>query len=187
MFEMDKIIVDAGILSVVQIENVDDAVPLAQALVSGGIRTAEITFRNPEKIKEIANVISCIKQNVPELIVGGASVTSPDIAKIAVDSGAEFIISAGFKASTVEYCVKNNIPVYPGIATPSEIEVALDYNLSILKFFLVELFDELTQFHEQDLIFLPIFFEQSNLLVQSNYHLLKQHFCKQNIFPYCFD
>ena len=140
MFEMDKIIVDAGILSVVQIENVDDAVPLAQALVSGGIRTAEITFRNPEKIKEIANVISCIKQNVPELIVGGASVTSPDIAKIAVDSGAEFIISAGFKASTVEYCVKNNIPVYPGIATPSEIEVALDYNLSILKFFPAEVF-----------------------------------------------
>ena len=60
MFEMDKIIVDAGILSVVQIENVEDAIPLAQALVSGGIRTAEITFRNPEKIKEIANVISCI-------------------------------------------------------------------------------------------------------------------------------
>ena len=86
MFEMDKIIVDAGILSVVQIENVEDAIPLAQALVSGGIRTAEITFRNPEKIKEIANVISCIKQNVPDLIVGGASVTSPDIAKIAVDS-----------------------------------------------------------------------------------------------------
>lgn len=140
MFEMDKKIIDSGILAVIQLENIEDSVPLAQALVEGGISTAEITFRNPEKIADIAKIISNVRKNVPQLFIGGATVTSPEIAKVAVDSGAQFIISAGFKSSTVEYCINNKVPVYPGIATPSEIEVALDYNLSILKFFPAEVF-----------------------------------------------
>ena len=64
MFEMDKKIIDSGILAVIQLENIEDSVPLAEALVEGGISTAEITFRNPEKIADIAKIISNIRKNV---------------------------------------------------------------------------------------------------------------------------
>lgn len=123
-----------GIIPVVKIENIEDALPLGKALIDGGLPIAEITFRT----KAAEAVIKILSKELPELIVGAGTVLSIDQAKKAVQAGAKFIVSPGFSDDVVKYCVDNNIPITPGICTPSDIERALKYDLSILKFFPAE-------------------------------------------------
>ncbi len=122
------------IVPVITIDDPDDAVPLARALAAGGLACAEITFRTPRA----AEALRRITAEAPELFVGAGTVLNPDQAKRAIDAGAQFIVAPGFGPHMVDYCIERGIPVYPGIATPTEVEAALEKGLKTVKFFPAE-------------------------------------------------
>ena len=126
-----KKIGELKLLPVIKIENLETAVPLADALCDGGLPAAEITFRTacaPE-------AIAAVKNAFPEMLVGAGTVLSVEQVKAALSSGAEFIVSPGFNPEVVRYCAVNGIPIVPGCITPTEIEMALSYGLEVVKFF----------------------------------------------------
>ena len=120
-----------GLVPVVVIEDANDAVPTAKALLAGGIDTMEITFRTAAA----KDAIKAVADQVPEMLVGAGTVLNLEQCKTALEAGAKFIVSPGFDAETVEYCVKNEIPVLPGCVTPTEIMAALKCGLKLVKFF----------------------------------------------------
>lgn len=122
---------ETGIVPVVVLNNVDDAVPLADALIKGGIDFMEITFRT----ECAAECISVISKEVPDMIVGAGTVLNVEQAKLAVDSGAKFIVSPGLDEATVKWAIENDIPVIPGAVTPTEIMKAISLGLKVVKFF----------------------------------------------------
>jgi 2-dehydro-3-deoxyphosphogluconate aldolase/(4S)-4-hydroxy-2-oxoglutarate aldolase len=122
------------VVPVIVIDDPDDAVPLAHALTDGGLACAEITFRTPRA----AEALRRITAEVPELFAGAGTVLTADQAAAARDAGAQFIVAPGFGPRTVDYCLAQGIPVYPGVATPTDIEAALERGLTTLKFFPAE-------------------------------------------------
>ena len=123
-----------GIVPVVVLNKVADAVPLADALIKGGLPCAEVTFRTDaaeESIREIA-------KKFPEMFVGAGTVLTTEQVDRAIGAGAKFIVSPGFNPKVVEYCIKNNYPICPGIMTPTELEMALGFGLDVVKFFPAE-------------------------------------------------
>lgn len=122
---------ETGIVPVVVLNNVEDAVPLADALLKGGIDFMEITFRT----ECAAECISVISKEVPDMIVGAGTVLNVEQAKLAVDSGAKFIVSPGLDEATVKWAIENDIPVIPGAVTPTEIMKAISLGLKVVKFF----------------------------------------------------
>ena len=122
---------ETGIVPVVVLNNVEDAVPLADALIKGGIDFMEITFRT----ECAAECISVISKEVPDMIVGAGTVLNVEQAKLAVDSGAKFIVSPGLDEATVKWAIENDIPVIPGAVTPTEIMKAISLGLKVVKFF----------------------------------------------------
>lgn len=120
-----------GIIPVIKLKRVQDALPLAKALIAGNLPAAEVTFR----AKDAELVIQYMTRNFPEMIVGAGTVLTLDQVKLAVDSGAAFIVSPGYDEEIVTYCVTNNIPVFPGCITPTEIQCALKHQLKVIKFF----------------------------------------------------
>ena len=125
---------DSGIVPVVKIDDADKAVPLAKAMIDGGINSAEITFRTAAAEEAIGKVTAAF----PKMVVGAGTVINPQLAEKAVAAGAKFIVSAGFNRDTVAWCLSHNIPVVPGVCTPSEIEMGLSMGLNVLKFFPAE-------------------------------------------------
>ncbi len=123
-----------GIIPVIVIEDAENAIPLAEALIEGGLPVAEVTFRT----SSAAQSIKLIAKEFPQMLVGAGTALSVEQVKKAVDSGAKYIISPGINPKVVEYCVTNEITITPGIATPSEIEMALDFNLEVVKYFPAE-------------------------------------------------
>ena len=123
-----------GLVPVVKIDRAEDAVDLGRALLAGGLPCAEITFRT-EAAEEAIRQISA---SVPDIILGAGTVLSVDQADRAVSAGAQFIVSPGFNQKVVDWCLDKEIPLTPGVATPTEIDMALDKGLSILKFFPAE-------------------------------------------------
>jgi len=123
-----------GVVPVVKIERAEDAVELGRALLAGGLPCAEITFRTAAAEEAILRISS----NLPEIIVGAGTVLSVDQADRAVSAGARFIVSPGFNPKVVDWCLEHEVPVIPGVATPTEIEMALEKGLEILKFFPAE-------------------------------------------------
>jgi 2-dehydro-3-deoxyphosphogluconate aldolase / (4S)-4-hydroxy-2-oxoglutarate aldolase len=136
MNEILQKIGNLGIVPVVKIDNAADAVSLGKALIDGGLPLAEITFRTAAAAEAISN----ISKAYPEMLVGAGTVLTVDQAKKAVDSGSKFIVSPGFNPTVVDYCVQNNIPITPGCSNPSDIEMALGFNLDVVKFFPAEAF-----------------------------------------------
>lgn len=124
------------IVPVIKIKNIECVFPLAEALCSGGLPVAEITFRTDAAEESIRKMVN----SFPEMLVGAGSLTSVEQAKKAVDAGAEFLVSAGFNRKVTEYAVDHNIPIFPGVCTPTEIMFLLEYNLSVAKFFPAEQF-----------------------------------------------
>ena len=121
----------AGVVPVVVLEEVKDAVPTANAMVAGGIDVMEITFRTaaaPEAIKAVA-------ENCPDMLVGAGTVLNLEQCKLAVQMGAKFIVSPGFDAQVVSWCIENGIAVTPGCVTPTEITAAVNMGLKVVKFF----------------------------------------------------
>ena len=123
-----------GIVPVIKIENVEDAIPLAKALIKGGLPIAEITFRTDAAEQAIINITS----ELPEILVGAGTVLNVEQAKKAVERGAEFIVTPGFNPDVVKYCTENEILITPGCSTPTEIEMAMGFGLEVLKFFPAE-------------------------------------------------
>ena len=134
MTEMMKKLGKLGIVPVVVLNSADDALPLAEALVKGGLPCAEVTFRTAaaeESIRKMAKAF-------PEMIIGAGTVLTCEQADRAIDAGAKFIVSPGFNPKVTEYVLKKGVPMTPGICTPTEIEAALQFDLDVLKFFPAE-------------------------------------------------
>lgn len=134
MNEIVKKIQEIGIIPVVVMNDVKDALPLGKALVEGGLPCAEVTFRTDaaeESIRQMAEAY-------PDLLVGAGTVLTTEQVDRAVNAGAKFIVSPGLNPKTVKYCQEKGVPVLPGVVTPSEIEQALELGLDVVKFFPAE-------------------------------------------------
>ena len=129
-----------GVVPVVVLENAEDAVETARAMVAGGIDTMEITFRTSAAAESIRRVA----EEVPEMLVGAGTVVTLDQCKQAVASGAKFIVSPGYDEEVVSWCCENGIPVTPGCVTPTEIMMALKHNIRVIKFFPANVYGGLT-------------------------------------------
>ena len=123
-----------GIVPVIQIGDASLAQPLAEALISGGVPCAEITFRT----EQAADAIRRIAGAYPEVLVGAGTVLTPEQADRALDAGARFAVSPGLNARVVEHCLNIGLPIAPGCATPSDVERALELGLDCVKFFPAE-------------------------------------------------
>ena len=123
-----------GVVPVVVMEDAKDAVPLATALVEGGLPCAEVTFRT-EAAEESIRLMT---EQFPEMLVGAGTVLTVEQVDAAVRAGAKFIVSPGFDAEIVDYCLKNEIPVFPGCISPSEVAQAVKRGLKVVKFFPAE-------------------------------------------------
>ncbi len=123
-----------GIVPVIVIDDATDAVPLARALTDGGLPCAEVTFRTAAARESIA----AISKAMPEMLVGAGTVLTTEQAQAAVESGAKFIVAPGLNPKVVEYCLARSIPVTPGVATPSDVETAIELGLTVVKFFPAE-------------------------------------------------
>ena len=134
--DMNEKIAACGVVPVVVLEEAKDAKPLAEALVEGGLPVAEVTFRTAAAEESIR----IMAEAYPEMLVGAGTVLSVEQAQRAVNAGAKFIVSPGFDEEVVDWCLANNIPVYPGIITPSEATKAVKRGLKIVKFFPAEQF-----------------------------------------------
>ncbi|MBP5358394.1 MAG: bifunctional 4-hydroxy-2-oxoglutarate aldolase/2-dehydro-3-deoxy-phosphogluconate aldolase [Treponema sp.] len=134
MNETLKKIGDTGIIPVVVLNRVEDAEPLAESLIKGGLPCAEVTFRTDAAEESIR----AIAKKFPDMFVGAGTVLTVEQADRAVDAGACFIVSPGLNPKVVEHCLKKNYPITPGIMTPSELEIALGFGLDVVKFFPAE-------------------------------------------------
>ncbi len=125
---------EAKIIPVIKLDCVEEAVPLAKALLKGGIPVAEVTFRT----KAAAQGIAAIRCELPQMLVGAGTVINAEYARQAVKAGAQFVVAPGFNVQVVDYVVAQGITMIPGVATPTEIEQALCKDLEVLKFFPAE-------------------------------------------------
>lgn len=123
-----------GIVPVIAIEDANDAVPLAKALCEGGLPCAEVTFRTAAA-KE---AIRAMAEAYPDMMVGAGTVLTTAQVDEAVEAGARFIVSPGLNPKVVAYCVEKGIPVTPGCSSPSDVEIAMELGLDVVKFFPAE-------------------------------------------------
>ena len=131
---MNNLIAQYGVVPVVVLEDEKDALPLAEALIKGGLPVAEVTFRTAAA----EGSIKAMCEAYPEMLVGAGTVLSVEQVDRALKAGARFIVTPGFDEEVVDYCLGNNIPVYPGTVTPSEVTKAVKRGLNICKFFPAE-------------------------------------------------
>ncbi|RKV31628.1 bifunctional 4-hydroxy-2-oxoglutarate aldolase/2-dehydro-3-deoxy-phosphogluconate aldolase [Helicobacter pylori] len=122
------------IVPVVVIENIKDAVPLAQSLIEGGIPIIEVTLRSSCALE----AIELIAKNVPKMRVGAGTILNPTQLEQAQNRGAEFLISPGLTPSLLEHAKKKNMPLIPGVSSSSEVMQALELGYNALKFFPAE-------------------------------------------------
>lgn len=123
-----------GVIPVIALEDAKDAAPLGRALVAGGLPCAEITFRTAAAVDAIRAMCAAC----PEMIVGAGTVLTVEQAQAAIEAGSKFIVTPGFDAAVVDYCLANGMPVVPGVMTPTEINMALSKGITLVKFFPAE-------------------------------------------------
>ena len=124
----------APVLPVVVVESLDQAVPVARALVAGGLAAIELTLRTPIAL----DAIEAIASEVPEIRVGAGTIVTPDQARLAADAGASFLVSPGATPSLLAAMRDTGLPFLPGTATVSEVLAALEAGCTELKFFPAE-------------------------------------------------
>ena len=118
-----------GIVPVIALDHVEDAAPLAKALCDGGLPCAEVTFRTAAAEESIR----IMAEQFPEMLVGAGTVLTTEQVDRAVNAGAKFIVSPGLNPKVVKYCVEKGIPVTPGCSNPSDVEVAIELGLDVVK------------------------------------------------------
>lgn len=127
-------IYEIGIVPVIAIDDAEKAVPLAKALVRGGLPAAEVTFRTAAAEEAIRR----IRAEVPEMLVGAGTVLTKEQADRAIEAGVSFIVSPGFNPEITKYVIDKGMLMIPGTATPGEMEQAMAMGLSVVKFFPAE-------------------------------------------------
>ena len=123
-----------GVVPVVVLEDAEQAVPTAKALLKGGINAMEITFRTSAAKASIEKVA----KEVPGMIVGAGTVVNVQQVHDAVEAGAKFLVSPGSDAEVIAEAIKLGVPITPGVVTPSEIMIGLKLGLKVFKFFPAE-------------------------------------------------
>lgn len=119
------------IVPVVVLKDAKNAVDLAKALIAGGLPVAEVTFRTEAAEEAIRTIV----KELPDMLVGAGTITTAEQAKRALDAGARFLVTPGFSRSVTEFAVKQSCPIFPGVCTPTELMMAQEYHLSVVKFF----------------------------------------------------
>jgi 2-dehydro-3-deoxyphosphogluconate aldolase / (4S)-4-hydroxy-2-oxoglutarate aldolase len=122
------------LVPVVKVENTDQAVGMARALLEAGLPCAEITFRT----KAAEECIRAIAREFADILIGAGTVLTTEQAQRAVSAGARYIVSPGFSSAVIEWCLARAVPIMPGVATATEIMMALDKGISLVKFFPAE-------------------------------------------------
>lgn len=123
-----------GVVPVVVLDDAKDAKPLAKALCDGGLACAEVTFRT-DAAEESIRIMT---EAYPEMVVGAGTVLTTEQADRAIAAGASFIVTPGLDPEIVRHCIEKNIPITPGVVTPSELAQAYSLGLRIVKFFPAE-------------------------------------------------
>ena len=132
--DLMKSIFEIGIIPVIAIDDPDKAVPLAKALVAGGLPAAEVTFRTADAEESIRR----IGAEVPQMLVGAGTVLTREQADRAIAAGSQFIVSPGFNPDITRYVLEKGVAMMPGTATPGEMEQAMSMGLNVVKFFPAE-------------------------------------------------
>lgn len=125
---------DYAVVPVVVLNDADDAVPLADALIKGGLPCAEVTFRTDAAEESIRRIC----ESFPDMLVGAGTVLTTKQVERAYKAGAKFIVSPGFDPEIIDCCISIGLPVLPGCITPSEIAQAVKRGLKVVKFFPAE-------------------------------------------------
>jgi 2-dehydro-3-deoxyphosphogluconate aldolase / (4S)-4-hydroxy-2-oxoglutarate aldolase len=133
MLQILKHLSSHRLVPVIALDRVEDATPLGDALIAGGLPVAEVTFRTAAAEASIREM-----SKRTEMLVGAGTVLNVDTVKRAMDAGSKFIVSPGFSEKVVTYCLEQHIPVIPGCVTPTEIQMALEHGLTTVKFFPAE-------------------------------------------------
>ena len=128
---LSKTLEQYRVVPVIAIEDAAKALPLAEALIEGGLPVAEITFRTAAA----AEVIRTLRREKPDLVVGAGTVLTLENAAAAADAGAQFAVAPGTNPKIIAAARDRGVPFIPGIATPSELERALELECPIQKFF----------------------------------------------------
>ena len=134
MNDICKKIHDIGIVPVIALDSVEDAVPLAKALCKGGLPAAEVTYRTAAAHDAMVEM----RKACPDMIIGAGTVLTKEQVDSALDAGAQFIVSPGLNPEIVKYCIEKNVPIIPGTGNPSDIEAAMSFGLDVVKFFPAE-------------------------------------------------
>jgi 2-dehydro-3-deoxyphosphogluconate aldolase/(4S)-4-hydroxy-2-oxoglutarate aldolase len=129
--DLTAALLDAGVVPVITLARPEQGVPVAEALLAGGLTCAEITFRSDAA----AAAIEMIRSRVPALLVGAGTILTTAQADAAIAAGASFLVAPGFNPAIVDHVLGRGIPMLPGVCTPSEIEQALARGLHLVKFF----------------------------------------------------
>jgi len=129
--KMESKIAEIGIIPVIKLDDPADAPHLAQALIAGRVSAAEVTFRT-EKADQI---IRAMRDSFPEMLVGAGTVLTLDQVKLAIEAMAAFIVSPGYDEEIVSYCIDQQMPVFAGAITPTEIQRIIKHGLYVAKFF----------------------------------------------------
>lgn len=132
--EMIQKVDSAGIIAVLVVDEVKHAVPLAEALLKGGVDAIELTLRTPAAM----SAATAIKKTFPEMTLGFGTVLTTDQVKAVVDVGADFAVAPGCNSKVISEAKKLGLSFAPGVMTPSEIEIAIQEGCQILKFFPAE-------------------------------------------------
>lgn len=129
-----EVMTTSPVMPVMVINQLDQAVPLAKALVEGGLKVLEITLRTPVALEAIRK----IKAEVPGAIVGAGTIINTETLQQAIDAGAEFIVSPGVTDTLIAAALKTGVPILPGVATSSEVMKLLEMGVTAMKFFPAE-------------------------------------------------
>lgn len=131
MSKIEQIMTACPVIPVIVIDDIADAIPLAQALVDGGLIVLEVTLRTEQGLQ----AITAIKQAIPSAIVGAGTVINAADVTNAVAAGAEFLVSPGSTPELIDAAIKHTVPMLPGVATPSEAMALLARGINHMKFF----------------------------------------------------
>ncbi len=129
-----EVMTTSPVMPVMVINQLDQAVPLAKALVEGGLKVLEITLRTPVALDAIRR----IKAEVPGAIVGAGTIINTATLQQAIDAGAEFIVSPGVTDELIDAALQSGVPILPGVVTPSEVMKLLAKGITAMKFFPAE-------------------------------------------------